>query len=178
MAVLSDILQAIDTVYPGSRRWVTSSSKNEHIIDDATHGCVFTAATTVPGFDVINPSGVCVALVQIDGKLLPPKKGGQCDCAFVYDESFNLVEFKTNATSFNKKTVRKTYNKAIGQLKNTLVRFKAAGLNILSLATDAEAHVCFSNVYPRKKASEMNRSMRFAAETCGVGLFFENSKSI
>lgn len=122
--------------------------------------------------------GRTFALIQIDDKLLPQQPGGQCDCAFVYDGSFNLLEFKTNAMSFNKRTVRNTYRKATDQLKNTIGRFLSAGVDVRMLAGDAEAHICFNNTYPRKKASEMSRSMRFAMNTGGVGLFFESSKSL
>lgn len=178
MANLNNILTAFRTAYPNLNTWLSNSMSSELIVDDSVQGCIFVPAGTAPGFEVINPNGHLFYLIRIDDKLLPQQKGGQCDCSFVYDDSINLVEFKTNTTTFNKNTARKHYNKAEGQLKNTLKRFLSAGVDVLALASDAEAHICFNNTFPRKKASESNRAVKFAMATGGVGLSFDGNKLI
>lgn len=175
---LQNIHQIFDAVYIGFSSWVLNSSQSELIIDDPAQGCIFVPLNIGPGFTVINRSSKVFELIQIDNRLLPAQRGGQCDCAFVYDESFNLLEFKTNTTTFNKRKAKKHYVKAEKQLKNTISRFHSAGIDVLMLATDVEAHICFNNTFPRRKSSEMTRSVRFANETGGVSLFFDMNKMI
>ena len=178
MANLQNILTAFRAAYPSLDTWLSNSMSSELIVDDNARGCIFVPAGTAPGFEVINPNGHQFYLIKIDGKLLSQQRGGQCDCSFICDDSINLVEFKTNTTTFNKNTALKHYNKAEGQLMNTLKRFLTAGVDVLSLATDAEAHICFNNTFPRKKASESNRAVKFALATGGVGLSFDGRKQI
>lgn len=178
MANLNNILTAFRAAYPNLNTWLSSSTFSELIVDDNAQGCIFLPVGSAPGFEVVNPNNHQFCLIKIDNKLLPQQKGGQCDCSFFYDDSINLVEFKTNTTTFNKNTARMRYNKAEGQLKNTLKRFLKAGVDVLALATDAEAHICFNNTFPRNKASESNRAVKFAMDTGGVGLSFDGQKQI
>lgn len=178
MAELKGILQAFNSQFPSLNRWLKKSSNSELIVDDESFGCIFTPLGSAQGFVVNNPSSCPFCLIQIDNRLLPQEKGGQCDGCIVYDNGINLLEFKTNTTTFNKSTVKKRYSKAEKQLKNTIKRFKNNGLDISSLASDLEAFICFNNTFPRMKASEINRSIRFALETGGVGLSFDNNKTL
>jgi len=178
MASLAQIVKVLEGVYPHIKSFILTSSKSEHVIDTSGGYSIFSTSTANPGFDIRNPHGVTFDLLQIDNKLLVARPGGQCDCAFFYDDNFNLLEFKTNATSV--KNVRKNYAKAESQLRNTVKIFRCQGVDLWTLATDVSAHICFSNSYPRKKASEMNRAIRFAndPDTKGIGLYFENSQKI
>ena len=178
MANALNILHAFRSAYPSLATWLSQSSKSELIVDDSVQGCIFVPVGSAQSFYVENPAGRTFYLIQIDNRLLPQQRGGQCDCAFVYDESINLLEFKTNTTTFNKNTVRKHYSKAVSQLKNTLLRFTRAGVDVHMLAANVEAHICFNNTFPRKRASESNRAVKFALDTGGVGLFFEGTKKI
>lgn len=178
MANALNILHAFRSAYPSLATWLSQSSKSELIVDDSVQGCIFVPVGSVQGFYVENPAGRTFYLIQIDDRLLPQQRGGQCDGAFIYDESINLLEFKTNTTTFNKNTVRKHYNKAVNQLKNTLLRFTRAGVDVHTQAANVEAHICFNNTFPRKRASESNRAVKFALATGGVGLFFEGTKKI
>ena len=146
MANLQNILQAFVVGFPSLSTWLHSSASSELIVDDDVQGCIFASAGTVEGFTVDNPTGRTFNLIQVDDRLLPAAPGGQCDCAFVYDESINLLEFKTNTVTFNTRTARKHYVKAEKQLKNTLLRLGLAGVNVLMLASDVEAHICFNNL--------------------------------
>lgn len=175
---LQDIHQLFDTVYTGFSSWVLNSCRSELIVDDHIQGCIFVPSGSGSGFEVINRSGKLFELVQIDNRLLPAQRGGQCDCAFVYDDSFNLLEFKTNTITFNKRNAKKHYVKAEKQLKNTISRFRNSGIDVLVLATEVEAHICFNNTFPRRRSSEMTRSIRFAKATGGVELHFDKEKEI
>lgn len=177
MANLQNIIQSFAIGFPSLSTWLHSSTSSELIVDDDAHGCIFVPAGSSQGFTVDNPTGRTFNLIQVDDRLLPAAPGGQCDCAFVYDDSINLLEFKTNTISFNTSTAKKHYVKAEKQLKNTLLRLGLAGVDVLKLASDVETHICFNNSFPRQRANEMNRAMRFANDT-GVGLSFENSKTI
>ena len=176
MAILQQIHQAFALAFADFDQWVVSSSQSELIVDDSSRGSVFEPMGSAQGFMVENPVNRPFELIQIDGRLLPPQRGGQCDCAFIYDDSINLVEFKVNTTTIN--NAKKHYLKAEKQLKNTLKRFMTAGVDVLTLAADAGAHICFNNTFPRRRASEMNRAMRFAVATGGVGLSFDGRKRI
>lgn len=173
---LSQILQALSNAYPNVQHYLKQSNKSEHIIDTSTGYADFTSDFFVPGFDVINKSHIYFYLLQIDNKLIVAHKGGQCDCAFFYDENINLLEFKTNA--YSKEQVARNYKKAQNQLLNTIKILLNNNVDILNMASNVEAHICFNNSYPRKKASEMSRSILFAKETGGIKLTFENHKTI
>ena len=177
MASLAQIISSFTTPYPNVSGFLCESHSSEHIVDDnQLKYSVFSNNINIPGFDVKNPNGIMFYLLQIDNRLIVAHRGGQCDCAFLYDDSINLLEFKTNASSVGK--VTKNYNKAENQIKNTIIIFKNNGIDLLALATDVEAHICFNNSYPRKKANEQSRAIAFAKATGGIGLFFENNKAI
>ncbi len=172
---LSQIIQALNGAYPNVQNYLKQSSQSERIIDTDKGCSEFTTDFTLSGFDVKNKSRIPFCLLQIDNKLIVAHKGGQCDCAFFYDDNFNLLEFKTNA--FSQKNVSQNYKKAINQLHNTIKILLNKKIDILKMASNVEAHICFNNSYPRKKASEMSRSISFANKT-GVKLSFENQKII
>lgn len=173
---LSLILQVIGTAYPNVQQYIKHSTRSEHIIDTNRGYSDFSSNRRLSGFDVINKKHIIFCLLQIDNKLIVAQAGGQCDCAFLYDDSINILEFKTNAFSPN--NVTKNYNKAQKQITNTIKTFSKKGIDLLSIAADVEAHICFSNSYPRKKANEMSRSLSFANETNGIKLRFDNNKTI
>ena len=180
MADLKNILATFSACYRNLNLWTIESSKSELIVDDTTHGTIFVPLGSADGFEVNNPSARPFCLIQIDNRLLPQQKGGQCDGTFVYDESIHLLEFKTNTTTFDKKHGRKHYNKAIRQLRNTIKRFKLAGIRLFALAPEVEAHICLNNTFPRSRTSEMNRALKFTNDkkTKGVVLLFDNKKTI
>jgi len=178
MAKLAVIENALSVAFPNVSNFILQSVGSEHVVDTPAGYSTFSSSHLEAGFDVNNPKGRTFDLLQIDNKLLVAQKDGQCDCAFFYDNDFNLLEFKTNAIS--PKKVGKNYNKAEKQLRNTVKIFRAKGIDLWSVATNVSAHICFSNSFPRKKASEMNRALLFAADkdTKGIGLYFENSKTL
>ena len=178
MATLKQIVSALTIAYPSVSNYIHASSDSVHLVDSSQGYTVFSNSTMISGFDIMNVSGVTFNMLQIDNKLLIAQQGGQCDCAFFFDDDFNLLEFKTNASSVKK--VSKNYKKAEDQIRNTIKIFRNKGVDINVLAPNVSAHICFRNSYPRNKASEMNRSILFSSdnETKGIGLFFENSKTI
>ena len=180
MTTLTQILSAFTAPYPNIGLYILSSSKSEHLIDTAGGYTDFSASGIEAGFDVINPKGITFNMLQIDNKLIVGQKGGQCDCAFFYDDAFNFLEFKTNVTSINLNTIKKRYKKAEDQISNTIKTFLSRGVDVKTLVPNVSAHICFNNSFPRKKASEMNRAVEFAnnPNTKGIGLYFENKFAI
>lgn len=178
MANIQQIISAFTAVYSNIGSYILSSSKTEHLVDTSGGYTIFSSSGIEQGFDVVNPNNIDFKMIQIDNKLFVGQKGGQCDCAFFYDNDFNFVEFKTSA--FSPKNVLKNYTKAEKQIRNTVKMLKSDGIDVRSLATHVSAYICFNNSYPRKKASEMNRSILFASDndTKGIGLYFENNKTI
>lgn len=178
MATLTQILSVFTVAYPNIGLCILSSSKSEHLIDTSGGYTVFSTSGIEAGFDVINPNKITFDMLQIDNKLIVGQKGGQCDCAFFYDDAFNFLEFKTNVTSL--KHVRKKYKRAEDQISNTIKTFISKGIDVKTLASSVSAHICFNNSFPRKKANEMSRAIQFAnnADTKGIGLYFENKVCI
>ena len=133
-------------------------------------------------FEVKNPLGMPYSLLQIDnGAISSAVSVKRCDCAIMNPSDLSFVEFKANATSNNRKAIKKNYKCAMKQLRTTIDLFKN-GLAYLgqSLTTlrNVDAYVCFRRGYPRLTTSEMNYIVGFAADTDGIPLSFNPRKTL
>lgn len=73
-------------------------------------------------FVAINPNNNTIALLPLDHRILTGKSvvaGGVCDGMLLTDKEMCLIEFKTNVTSSNYKTIVQRANDAIDQLWHT-----------------------------------------------------------
>lgn len=133
-------------------------------------------------FEVRNPSGKSYCLLQIDNAAIASNvRTKRCDCAVINDTVLSLIEFKANAMSTNRKTIKKNYKYAMKQLQTTLDIFRA-GLTPLGLTLTAlrqvDAFVCFRRGYPRLTTSEMNYVVEFASNSGGIPLSFDPIKTL
>lgn len=146
------------------------------IDDDDTHATRFSDNPDDEGraLMVINDANKQIVLLSIDNKLIASHKGGITDGALLDDEQFHFIEFKTNAIGGSEKAVADTFDKAIGQLKETIKVFaeRLKPLDVDLMGTrKVMCHVVVSNSFPRTRATRQNYSFQFLDET-GVELSF------
>ena len=131
-------------------------------------------------FFVNNLKHKVFSLLQIDNATISTHTTSKCDCAILNDSFFSFIEFKANAISTKKNTVKSNYKKAIKQLRVTqdIVRngLAAQGKDFLTMR-DVEAYVCFRKGYPRFTNSEAQYRVKFAEDT-GIPLSFDPAKII
>lgn len=73
-------------------------------------------------FMATNPDNNTIVLLPLDGRVLTGTSviaGGVCDGMLLTDKEMSLIEFKTNVTSSNYKTIVQRANEAIEQLWHT-----------------------------------------------------------
>jgi hypothetical protein len=125
---------------------------------------------------VINDQNKTITLVAIDHKLIDNHLGGIADCAVFDDKKIEFVEFKTNALGHSEEAIRDTFDKACGQLKETLIVFKnqllAVGVDLFQTMV-VECRVVVAHRFPRATATKQDYCLQFASETNGIELFFE-----
>lgn len=131
-------------------------------------------------FTVKNPKHTEFSLLQIDNGTIKSNKTKKCDCAIISEEVMSFIEFKANAKSTEKKTIKKNYKKAMKQLKITMALMQnelaKLGKNLLTVR-GVEAYACFRKGYPRFTNAESQYRVNFANET-GVPLSFEPEKTL
>lgn len=125
---------------------------------------------------VLNENNRTITLLSIDHKLIADHPGGIADCAVFDDEKFDFVEFKTNAYGNSEESIRDTFEKAYGQLKETLNVFdekmSSVGINLFETMV-VECRIVVSQRFPRATAAKQNYQALFAEETKGITLYFE-----
>ena len=122
---------------------------------------------------VYNEQKRAIVLLSIDNKLLTGIRGGIADCAIFDDKQFRFVEFKTNAEG----NAKKNFDKATGQLKNTIKVFKDRLQTVDIQFEDAvvlSCHVVVSNTFPRSQAMMQDYQFEFATDTDGILLSFDS----
>jgi hypothetical protein len=130
-------------------------------------------------FRIENPRNTSIALWAVDGKFFPKGEGPQrCDCIFFDNTDFCFAEFKFNATSVNLRTIRNNREKAINQLRSTIlmidVKFKE--MNFDYVEYNLEAFLCTPVTYPSKNTAISDFAVEFI-ENFGVKLYEQNSKT-
>lgn len=125
---------------------------------------------------VLNEKNKLIVLLSIDHKLIDNHPGGIADCAVFDEQKIEFVEFKTNALGNSEEAIRDTFDKACGQLKETLVVLKnqllAVGVDLFQ-AMVVECRVVVAHRFPRATATKQDYCLQFASDTNGIELFFE-----
>ena len=128
-------------------------------------------------FKITNDNETQIALWAIDGCFFSSGQKERCDCAFFNENDFCFAEFKLNATSLQSKLVNKHREKAISQLKSTIITvgnsFTKNGFTFLEY--NLEAYLCTPSVYPNKNSSISSYAVEFL-EDYGVKLYEQNYK--
>lgn len=154
------------------------------IHDDETAGhSIFVTDTNGLGadktFEVGNPDHRDLFLWHIDGVLY--KKDSKCDCAFLTESYIGFVEFKANAANNSNAARKENAEKAVSQLKQTILdvadRCKNVGVE-LRKETAIEAFAVFNRTVPRDNATQKNLAMKFLMDTDGILLHFKNNAKI
>lgn len=148
------------------------------IDDDDTHATRFSdnADDTGRALMVINEKNKDIVLLSIDNMLVASRKGGITDGALFDTEQFHFIEFKTNALGNSEQAVFDTFNKAVGQLSETIKVFveklEPQGVNLID-ARQVYCHVVVSERFPRTRATRQDYILRFFDET-GLELSFSD----
>lgn len=125
---------------------------------------------------VLNENNKLIVLLAIDHKLIDNHSGGIADCTVFDENKIEFVEFKTNAYGNSEEAIRDTFDKACGQLKETLVVFKNQLLFVgvdLFQSMVVECRVVVAHRFPRATATKQDYCLQFASDTNGIELFFE-----
>lgn len=148
------------------------------IDDDQTHATRFSNDPDDAGraLLVVNAKNKGIVLLSIDNKLVANRKGGITDGALLDMEQFHFIEFKTNAMGNSTQAVYDTFDKAVGQLRETIKVFvERLELQEVDLLSErmVMCHVVVSDRFPRSRATRQNYSLQFFDET-GVELSFSD----
>lgn len=148
------------------------------IDDDDTHATRFSGDADDAGraLMVINEKNKEIVLLSIDNMLVASRKGGITDGALFDSEQFHFIEFKTNALGNSEQAVFDTFDKAVGQLQETVKVFveklEPQGVNLID-ARQVYCHVVVSERFPRTRATRQDYILRFFDET-GLELSFSD----
>lgn len=148
------------------------------IDDDDTHATRFSGDADDAGraLMVINEKNKEIVLLCIDNMLVASRKGGITDGALFDSEQFHFIEFKTNALGNSEQAVFDTFDKAVGQLQETVKVFveklEPQGVNLID-ARQVYCHVVVSERFPRTRATRQDYILRFFDET-GLELSFSD----
>lgn len=148
------------------------------IDDDNTHAARFSDAPDDMGraLMVINEKNKEIVLLSIDNMLIASHKGGITDGAIFDTEQFHFIEFKTNALGDSEQAVNDTFEKAIGQLSETIKVFvdklTPQGVNLTEVR-QVYCHIVVSERFPRARAARQAYSLRFFDEE-GIELSFSD----
>lgn len=156
-----------------------SSYSSELIVDTVSGVSEFSSGKAGDvGFEIVNESGKAFSMIQVDGKLVRNKEGGQCDCCVIDDRFLFFVELKTKA--YDLKHAFERYAKAASQIGHTLDIFEEKCRRVgveLRDRREMEGHACFSHLFPRTNATEQNEAVKFL-EQHGIPLYFDDKRAI
>lgn len=95
------------------------------IDDDDTHATRFSDDDDDVGrvLMVINEKNKEIVFFSIDNMLVASRQGGITDGALFDIEQFHFIEFKTNALGGSEQAVFDTFDKAVGQIRETIKVF-------------------------------------------------------
>lgn len=148
------------------------------IDDDETHATRFSDDPDDAGraLMVINEKNKEITLLSIDNMLVASRQGGITDGALFDTEQFHFIEFKTNALGNSEQAVFATFDKAVGQLRETIKvfveRLEPQGISLTDVRK-IYCHVVVSERFPRTRATRQDYSLRFFDET-GIELSFSD----
>lgn len=148
------------------------------IDDDDTHATRFSGDADDAGraLMVINEKNKEIVLLSIDNMLVASRKGGITDGALFDSEQFHFIEFKTNALGNSEQAVFDTFDKAVGQLSETIKvfveRLAPQGVNLTDVR-QVYCHVVVSERFPRTRATRQEYCLHFFDET-GIELSFSD----
>lgn len=148
------------------------------IDDDETHATRFSDDPDDAGraLMVINEENKEINLLSIDNMLVASRQGGITDGALFDTEQFHFIEFKTNALGNSEQAVFDTFDKAVGQLQETIKVFveklEPQGVSLTDVR-QVYCHVVVSERFPRVRATRQAYSLRFFDET-GIELCFSD----
>ena len=126
---------------------------------------------------VVNQNNRQIVLLSIDNRLIKDHMGGICDCALFDDRQFRFIEFKTNAFGNSPEQVCETFDKATGQLKETIHVFRDRLQMVDIVFEDAVAlscHVVVSQSFPKSSAIKQDYQMSFADDNDNIPLSFSD----
>lgn len=126
---------------------------------------------------VINSYGTEAVVLSIDNALIMHHPGGIADGAVFNTVNFFFVEFKTNAQGNSDMAVNATYRKAMEQLKSTIGLFDTHLQNAkieFTRTINVVCNIVIPSTFPKNMAAEMTYALKFAHETNGIPLTFEN----
>ena len=140
------------------------------IDDDDEHATRFSTNQDDAGraLMVINEQNKEIVLLSIDNCLVTSRQGGITDGALFDLEQFHFIEFKTNALGNSEQAVADTFDKAVGQLKETIQLFveKLTPLDVNLLCNrEVYCHIVVSERFPRSRATRQDYCLQFFDET-------------
>lgn len=148
------------------------------IDDDESHVTRFSDDADDAGraLMVVNEKNKEIVLLSIDNMLVASRRGGITDGALFDSEQFHFIEFKTNALGNSEQAVFDTFDKAVGQLSETIKVFveklEPHGVSLADVRR-VYCHVVVSERFPRTRATRQDYSLRFFDET-GIELSFSD----
>lgn len=162
-------------------QYYTVVCDTEFFIEDDTTCSKRTIVVQTPSQNkyckILNTKGTEAVILAIDNALIPHHKGGIADGAVFNTNDFHFVEFKTNAKGTSVKAVDEIYRKAMQQLKSTVDLFNGQLQKAkieFTQAVNVECHMIVALSFPRNSATEMTYALKFAKETEGISLSFDN----
>lgn len=169
---------ATGTLRPFNECWTVRMDRELMIVDDDTEKYSRFSNNEEElqkALLVINENHREIVLLSIDNKLIRDHEGGIADCALFDDNQFRFVEFKTNAYGNSNEAVRDTFDKATGQLKETIRVFKDKLQKVNIKFEDAvtlSCHIVISHRFPKSRAIKQEYQMSFADENNNIELSF------
>lgn len=148
------------------------------IDDDDTHATRFSDDDDDVGrvLMVINEKNKEIVFFSIDNMLVASRQGGITDGALFDIEQFHFIEFKTNALGNSEQAVFDTFDKAVGQIRDTIKvfveKFEPQGVNLTDVRK-VYGHVVVSERFPRTRATRQDYCLCFFDET-GIELSFSD----
>ena len=165
------------TFKPFNECWTVRMDRELLVVDDDIEKVsIFTddKEETLKALLIINENNRQIVLLSIDNKLIKDHEGGLADCALFDEEQFRFVEFKTNAYGNSEQAVRDTFDKAVGQLTETIKVFEDKLEEVSIQFKDSITlccHIVTSQRFPKSKAIKQEYQINFADEN-NIPLYF------
>ena len=165
-------------MFKGDECWTVRMDRELLVVDDDTEKVsryTDDKEETLQALLVINENHRQIVLLSIDNKLIKDHEGGIADCALFDEKQFRFVEFKTNAYGNSEQSVRDTFDKATGQLTETIQVFKGRLGKVNIQFEDSITiccHIVISHRFPKSRAVKQEYQMSFADENDNIPLYF------
>lgn len=130
-------------------------------------------------FIIKNVNHKSVFLMRIDGILFDRRS--KCDCAVLFQNEMDFIEFKTNAANQTEVSMDEQYSKCYSQLLTSILefdrRYDLIGDSFRKKFDTIQAYAVFNPTVPSNNATQKKLSAEFAKEI-KIKLSFTNNKSI